>query len=478
MTQKGTEINKILYPYAERYGTVDEFPEGFDRTKILQQIKDMATEEDARWSGGYCSGTMYGGDQDIFGFIADVFRHYSHVNALQRDICPSQTRFEAEIINMTLDLFNGKAVAEHNPEQKACGVMSTGGTDSIISAILAYRDKFREEKNITQPEMILPDTAHSAFHKGAHYFGVKVVSAPMNPQTTQVDIDFVRNNINQNTILLVGSAGNYPYGTIDPIDQLSDLAVENDIGLHVDGCLGGFILPWGEKLGYDIPVFDYRLPGVTSISADTHKYAYGPKGSSVVTYRDKTYRKYQYFTQPEWKGGMYTSPGLGGSRSGGIIAATWAVMVTIGSKGYLERAKRIFEASYTMQEAVKSHPELRMMGTPTFNFSFTSDEFDIYHINDFMVGRGWRLNGQQYPGALHMCVTGPQTQPGLVEKFIKDLKDAVPYAKNPPQDMPSSRALYGGQIIRGAEENIGSKQIRELLFSLQDLRLEQPSFKK
>ena len=138
------------------------------------------------------------------------------------------------------------------------------------------------------------------------------------------------------------SAGNYPYGTIDPIADLSALALERDIGLHVDGCLGGFILPWGQELGYDIPVFDFRLPGVTSISADTHKYGYGLKGTSVVMYRDRAFRKYQYFLSPEWPGGKYFSPGLAGSRSGGLLAATWASMVSLGREGYRRYAKAIF----------------------------------------------------------------------------------------------------------------------------------------
>jgi glutamate/tyrosine decarboxylase-like PLP-dependent enzyme len=389
-------------------------------------------------------------------------------------MCPSQTRFEAEIIAMTLDLLNGRAVRDHNPGHTACGAIGCGGTESIVSALLSYRDKFREERRITEPEVIIPETAHPAHEKGAHYFGIRVIMAPVDPQTPRVDTAFVSDHISGKTIALVGSAGNYPYGTIDNIEQLSDLALKHGIGLHVDGCLGGFILPWGERLGYDIPIFDFRLPGVTSISADTHKYGYGPKGTSVVAYRDKSYRKYQYFAHPGWKGGMYVSPGIGGSRSGGLIAATWAVMMSLGKEGYMERAGKIFETSYAMQKAVTRHPELRLMGTPTFCFSFTSDEFDIYHVNDFMKEKGWRFNGQQYPSALHMCVTGPQTQPGVVERFDKDLQEAVAYAKNPPESVPKSGALYGGQGTRAMAEDVDLGMVRELLIAYQDACLEQP----
>ncbi|MCP4756018.1 MAG: aspartate aminotransferase family protein, partial [Proteobacteria bacterium] len=304
--------SKGPYPYVERFGAIHEYPEqAWSWDKATEQLRQMAEEEDSYWQTGKCSGTMYSGDTELFELIGKTFKLFSHVNVLQRDMCPSQTRMESEVIAMTLDMLNGQAVNEHDSSQNACGVIGTGGTDSIISALLSYRDKFRTERNITEPEMILPDTAHPAFLKGAHYFGIKVVKAPTDPQTTQVDIDFVRQHINKNTIVLVGSAGNYPYGTIDPIDRLSELAIEHKVGLHVDGCLGGFILPWGERLGFDIPVFDFRLPGVTSISADTHKYGYGPKGTSVVAYRDKSYRKYQYYTETEWKGGLYVSPGIG-----------------------------------------------------------------------------------------------------------------------------------------------------------------------
>jgi len=465
----------VSYPYGKQYGQLKALPEkGLAETQIFSQLEEMATTEDALWKNGKCSGTMYGGDPKIFEMIGRAFKLYTHVNVLQRDLCPSQTKFESEIIAMTLDFLNGQSVKEHHPTEKACGVVGTGGTDSIISAILAYRNKYREERGITEPEMIMPHTAHTAFQKGAHYFGVKLIQAPVDPVTTLVDLDFVKAHINANTILLVGSAGNYPYGTIDPIRELSALALEHNIGLHVDGCLGGFILPWGEQLGYDIPAFDFRLPGVTSISADTHKYAYGPKGTSVVVYRDKSFRKYQYFATPEWVGGTYVSPGIGGSRSGGIIAATWAVMVTLGKEGYRERARQIFETAFAMQKVVLKHPELRLMGSPTFCFSFTSDEFDIYHLNDYMKDQGWRFNGQQYPSAIHMCVTGPQTQPGLVAAVEKDLAKAVVYAKNPGRSIAKSGALYGGQGSKAMTEFNDMGMIHDLMIEYQDDCLEQP----
>ncbi len=449
------------YPYAERYGVNRRIPEkARPREEILEELKEIALEEDKFWQTGKCSGTMYCGDMDHYGFMKEAFGMYSHVNALQRDMCPSETRFEGEIIAMTLDMLHADAASGDSP----CGTVTSGGSDSILHALLAYREKFREERNITQPEIILPETGHAAFRKGAHLFGIKVVEAPIDLETTLVDVDFVRDHITPNTIALIGSACNYGYGTIDPIEELSELALEHKIGLHVDGCLGGFILPWGQELGYDIPLFDFRVPGVTSVSADTHKYGYGPKGASVVAFRDKSLREGLYFMLQDWSGGKYISPGIAGSRSGGLLAATWASMVSLGREGYLGYAKRIFETSFAMQDAVRRHSELRIMGEPTFCFSFTSSEFDIYHVNDFMRERGWRLNGQQHPNAIHMCVTRPQTQEGVAEEFARDLAEAVAYAKDPKTEQPATAAIYGGlpKGVPAIREAVKSRMVQML----------------
>ncbi|MCB0952099.1 MAG: aspartate aminotransferase family protein, partial [Microthrixaceae bacterium] len=394
------------HPYTERFEVLRAIPEkGRDESEILAELAEMAHEEDATWETGQCSGTMYCGDHEHYGFMNQAFGLFAHMNTLQRDMCPSATKFEGEIIAMALDLLNADAVEDG----ETCGLITSGGSGSIAHAVLAYRDHARQTRGITNPNFVKPETGHPAFNKACHLFGVELRTVPVDPDTTVVDPAAMAEHIDENTVAIMGSACNYGYGTIDPIAGLSDLAIERGVGLHVDGCLGGFILPWGEKLGYDIPPFDFRHPGVTTISADTHKYAYGFKGTSVLAFRDKALRNSQYFYLPEWTGGKYCSPGMDGSRSNGLIAATWAGMARLGSEGYLKYAKAIFETAFAMQDAVRSHPELRIMGNPSFCFSFTSDEFDIYHVNDFMRTRGWRFNGQQYPNAIHMAVTRPQT---------------------------------------------------------------------
>ncbi len=436
------------FPYAERYGVNRSLPEkGIPREEVLQQLETMAKEEDQLWESGKVSGTMYCGDHEHYAFMNEAFGHYAHVNALQRDICPSMTRFEGEIIAMTLDLLHADAVTDAEP----VGLVTTGGTGSILHAVLSYREHGRQTRGLDRVNIIKPETAHPAFDKAAHLFDVEVRKAPVDPQTTQVDVDWVRDHIDGDTVAVIGSACNYGYGTIDPISELSDLALERGVGLHVDGCLGGFILPFGEQLGFDIPVFDFRLPGVTTISADTHKYGYSVKGTSILMFRDKQLRNGQYFFLTDWSGGKYSSPGIDGSRSSGLLAATWASLVSLGREGYLKYAKQIFDTAYAMQDAVRAHSELRIIGSPSFCFSFTSDVFDIYHVNDAMKERGWRLNGQQYPNAIHMAVTRPQTQPGVLEAWQRDLPEAVAYANEHRGEPAQSSSIYGGAVTPSAE---------------------------
>src|SRR5690606_34395147 len=428
------------FPYEDRFPVNRRLPErGRPREEVVAELRAMATEEDAFWETGKCSGTMYCGDHEHYRFLTEAFGLFAHVNVLQRDMCPSATKFEAEIIAMALDLMHAEAVTDTEP----AGLVTTGGTGSILHAVLAYRDHAAATRGVRQPNLVKPETAHPAFDNACHLFGVEARTAPVDPDTTTVAVDALAELVDDQTIALVGSAGNYPYGTIDPIAELGELALERGVGLHVDACLGGFILPFGEELGVPgIPPFDFRVPGVTTISADTHKYGYALKGSSTLLFRDKALRNAQYFFVPGWSGGKYMSPGIEGSRSGGLLASTWAAMVSLGREGYRRYARQIFDTAAEMMAAIRSHPELRILGRPTFCFSFTSDEFDIYHVNDFMRERGWRFNGQQYPNAIHMAVTRPQTRPGVTEAFATDLADAVRYALEHKDETPFTGAIY------------------------------------
>ena len=437
------EMVDSLFPYKDKYPVNSKMPEkSSSREEVLNQIKEMHAAESGTWKGGKISGSFYHGDQDHYDFLNEAFSYYSQVNSIQRDVCPSLTKYEGEIIAMTLDLFNGDAVNKRNANEKACGSLTTGGTDSIFQSVYVHRE-WGVDKGITQPEIILPVSAHPAFFKAAHYLNIKVHTAKLD-ENFQADVADIESKITANTVMIMGSAGNYGHGIIDPIEKLSDIAVKHKVGLHVDGCLGGFILSWAEQLGIACPVFDFRLPGVTAISADTHKYGYSLKGTSTVLFSNEKLRQYQYSGYVDWPGGVYISTGFNGSKSGGLFAATWAAMVHYGKEGYMKRAKQIFEVNKRMKDVVRGIPELKLIGDSLFITAVGSHQFNIYHVNDYLKTKGWRMNGQQHPNGFHFCITGPQvTNAGIVEEFEKDLKAAVEYAKVQTGD-PKSAAMYGG----------------------------------
>jgi len=463
------------FPYADRIPVNRTMPDaGRSREEIIADLTAIATEEDASWETGRISGSLYCGDHSHYDFLTEAFGLFAHVNVLQRDLCPSATRFEGEIIAMTLDMLGASAVTDGDP----VGLVTSGGTGSIAHAMLAYREQARAAGRTGRLNVVKPETAHPAFDKACHLFDLEMRVAPVSAETTVVDPADVAALVDADTVAIIGSACNYGYGTVDPITELGQVALERGVGLHVDGCLGGFILPWGRELGYDIPAFDFSVPGVTTISADTHKYGYAFKGTSVLAFRDRALRNSQYFFNTSWTGGKYCSPGMDGSRSGGLLAATWASMVSLGRAGYLDYARQIFSTAASMQDAVRSHPELRIMGNPTFCFSFTSTgegdgAFDIYHVNDFMRTRGWRFNGQQYPNAIHMAVTRPQTQPGVAEAFAVDLDEAVAYARDHAGEPPHSGAIYGG--VAGGLTDEADEFIRSVMTDMMDAHQQVPT---
>lgn len=455
------EFKDPFKPYRGRFQSYDRLPEqGRDTDDIFKELSAMSAEENAKWKNGKVSGTFYHAGDEHRAFQNKIFSLFSHVNVLQVDLCPSMSKFESEIIAMTARMLNGDAVRNYNPDDEICGSVTFGGSESIMMAMKVYRDRGRIEKNITAPEIILPITAHPAFHKAGEYFGMKMVLAPVDESDYRVIPGEVAKLINGNTVAIVGSAGNYPYGLIDPMEELSDIALAHDVGFHIDGCLGGFILPWIERLGYDVPVFDFRLPGLTSMSADTHKFGYGLKGNSVVLYRNLKLRRYQFFQMAHWPGGIYASPSMTGSRSGGLTASTWATMVYLGEEGYLQAASAIMKIADRIRDGVASIKEVEIIGKPTFIISIRSSHIDIFHVNDYMISKGWRLNGLQNPSAIHFCVTMPQTQvPGIADALVEDLREGVNYARSKEGTPAKSSALYG---LSGSIE--GRSQLVQVLY--------------
>jgi sphinganine-1-phosphate aldolase len=430
------DLESSLKPYKNGFSTFAKLPEvGRSKEEILREMEALRTLEQDLWKDGFVSGAVYHGDQEHIAFLNRIYALNSQSNPLHADVWPSATKFEAEIVAMTAEMLGGAG-------QDVCGTVSSGGTESILLAMKTYRDRARQEKGITKPEMVVPITAHAAFDKASQYFNIKMVHIPVN-EFLRADVVAASKAITRNTIVLVGSAPTFPHGMIDPIEELSELARERGIGFHTDACLGGFVLPWAEKLGYPVPPFDFRLPGVTSMSADTHKYGYAAKGTSVVLYRGQSLRRYQYYTATDWPGGLYFSPTFAGSRSGALSAACWAAMVSIGAEGYMAATEKILKTAEAIKQGILNITELRLLGDSLFVIAFASDSLDIYKVLEAMSHKGWSLNGLHKPACVHLCVTLRQAQPGVADRFLQDLQEAVEHVKANPQEKGSMAPVYG-----------------------------------
>lgn len=405
------------------------------KLNLLKEIEE-AKKSDIEWKEGRVWSLVYHASDEHSALLKEVYNDFFSKNALSPLAFPSLKKFETEVVSMTIDLFNG--------DKKCRGNVTSGGTESILMAIKTYRDWAKEKfPNIKNPEMILPSSAHPAFDKGADYFNVKAIRVPVEKDSHRADVKAIGRAINENTILLVGSACDFPRGVVDPISEIGALAEEHKIGLHVDGCLGGFMLPFVRKLGYDIPDFDFSVPGVTSISADVHKYGYGPKGSSTILYKRDKIWKYQFSVYTDWSGGVYISPTMRGTRPGGAIAAAWAAMKSLGIEGYMKLAKTVMEAAKKLMNGIEDIPELSILGKPVMSvFSFTSEKLNIFQLGDVLDEKGWHLDRIQFPSALHMMVNPYHAK--IIDLFLKDLKDAVNIVlKNPEEIAQGEAAMYG-----------------------------------
>ncbi|MEX0801079.1 MAG: aspartate aminotransferase family protein [Dehalococcoidia bacterium] len=427
---------------------------GRPRDELLSEMREAGTA-DVDWRNGRIWSLVYFGGDDVADLMKEAYTEFFYTNGLGPTAFPSIRRFEAEVIAMTADLLHG------GPD--AVGNMTSGGTESILMAIKTARDIARAERGVTDPEMVLPVTAHPAFEKGAHYFDVKPVHVPIS-DGYRADVKAARDALTDNTVLVVGSAPCYPYGTIDPIPELAALAAERGIGCHVDACVGGFFLPFLARLGHDVPPWDFSVPGVTSISADLHKYGYSCRGTSTVMYRDRDLRRRQFFTYADWPGGLYGSPTMAGSRPGGAIAAAWAALNHLGEDGYKRLVAGVMETARKLMDGVNAIPELRVLGEPDMSlFSFTSDVVDIYAVADAMDAKGWHLDRQQMPPKIHVVVTPPHA--AVAGQFLADLREsAASVARDGPT--PGGRAAMYGMLgtmpDRGAVAQVLSDSIDKM----------------
>jgi glutamate/tyrosine decarboxylase-like PLP-dependent enzyme len=433
------EIERSLKPYRGELPTHARLPEeGVPREEVLGQLRRMADAEREKWEGGHVSGAVYEGEAEHIAFLNEAYAIHSQSNPLHLDVWPSAAKFEAEIVAMTAGMLG----AEETPDA-IVGTVTSGGTESIMLAMRAYRERGRAN-GIERPVMVLCETAHAAFDKAADAFGIEQRKVPAGPGHV-ADVAAMEAAIDERTVVVIGSAPAFPHGLVDPIAELSEIARARGIGFHTDGCLGGFLLPWAAKLGHEVPAFDFRLPGVTSMSADTHKFGYAAKGTSVVLYRGEELRRHQYFTFTDWPGGLYATPTFAGSRPGGLSAACWAAMVSLGESGYLEAARRILAAADEMKQGIRATDGIELFGDPLFCLAFGPAEegLDVYRVMDEMSARGWSLNGLHRPPSVHICVTLRHTQPGLAERFGADLAGAVQAARAQPTAEGGMAPIYG-----------------------------------
>lgn len=378
---------------------------------------------------------------------------YASTNLLNPMAFGSLKKMESEIIEMTGRLFHCAG---------AVGTVTSGGTESILCAVAAYRDRARRERPwIFRPELIVPTTIHPAFDKAAHYFGVKLVKVPVG-EDLRANVRAMERKISRRTIGLVASAPQYPHGVVDPISELGEVALRHKVPLHVDACVGGFVLPWLEKLGRGVPRWDFRIPGVTSISADLHKFGYAAKGASVLIWRSIDAMRHQIFVATDFPGGIYASPTLLGTRPGGPIAAAWTALNSLGEQGYLELAKLAADAADRLRIGITAIPGLTVLGKGDATIvAYAAIGMNAYAIADRMEVRGWTVDRQHKPASIHLTVTANHA--AIVDAYLADLAASVADVRRDPSLGKSGSAPMYGMAAKMPLRGFVAARVRKVI---------------
>ena len=436
--------------------------------EIIEELRGMRSLDPDYKDGKLWSLVYYLGE-DYTSFLNEAYHLFFSANGLNPGAFKSLKQLEKKIISIVAGILHG--------DDQVCGVVTSGGTESCLLAVKTYRDFARAEKGIRKPEMVVPDTAHVAWLKGAEYFGIKLHRVPALPGGG-ADVQAMKRKVNRNTIMLLGSAPEYPHGMIDPIAELGELAEKKSIPLHVDACVGGFLLPFMEKLGHDIPEFDFRIPGVTSISADIHKYGFAAKGASSILYRHQKHFNHQVFVFENWPGGIFASPALLGTRPGGAYAAAYAALEAQGEQGYMELARKAMQATDALKKGIQKMG-LQIIADPkTTLFAFRSEDpaVDMFAVADLMEKKGWYIDRLQKPDALHAMVTPEHLN--VVDGYLEDLQESVEHAKAHPELSKSGQAATYGMLAHAPFRKMVRNEVRKMFASTycisgKDLDLEQ-----
>jgi glutamate/tyrosine decarboxylase-like PLP-dependent enzyme len=429
--------------------------EGEQPGVILQQIKNMQ-REDIGWKAGRVWSLVYYADEVHDNLLKAASNELFSSNYLNPLAFKSLHQMEQEVVHMTINMMHGS--------EKAVGVMTSGGTESILLAMFCYRQRARKlNPHISKPEVVAPCTIHPAFDKAAALFGLQLRKAPVDENRRAIP-GAMEKLINENTILIVASAPSYPNGVLDPIEALANMAVLHHLPLHVDACIGGFMLPWIEKLGYNIPLWDFRIAGVSSVSADVHKFGFGAKGGSVLAYRNMQLMHHQFFVSTDFPGGIYISPTLMGTRPGGPIAAAWAGMKHLGEKGYLSIAKKMMEGAQKLRSGLVAIPGISIVGDPAMNIiSYTTKDNkpDIFVIADQMEDKGWMMDRQQFPDCIHLTIL--PTNVDVIDQYLDDLNQAVAYAVQHREASARGNAAIYGLMARIPFRGMVEKSVKKIM---------------
>jgi len=388
---------------------------GVPRRQVMDQMRERK-QRDADWRGGRTWSLVYPAGEEVDAMLKQANDLYLYENALNPFRFPSLREMEIDVVEMTAGLLHAG--------DDAGGAMTSGGTESILLAVLSARERAKAERGVDRPNMVVPFSAHPAFAKAAKVLGIELRQVPLDADH-RASVSEAEARIDDQTALVAGSAPNYPFGTVDPIPELSALAAARSISFHTDACLGGFLLPFYERLAEPVPPFDFRVPGVTTLSADVHKYGYCTKGASVILHRDAEHlKKYQLFFFDQWPGGIYASFAMAGARPAAPIAAAWAILNHLGEDGYVAQATRIRDTTQQLRAGIEAIPGLRVWGEPVMSvFSFGSDTHDIMAVGDVMDEKGWHLDRQHGPDALHLMISPEHDR--VADEFLADLRKAV-----------------------------------------------------
>ncbi len=393
------------------------FPEHpADGPAILTELAGLGRDDLA--ADGSAFAFVYSAGPEVTELARAAFAACMGGNGLDPTVYPSARRLENDIVAACLGHLQA-------PEG-AVGTATSGGTESVMLSVKTARDHNRKTRpEITRPNMLVPETAHASFHKAAHYFGVDLIPIAVDDETMEASVEDMRAHVDENTILLVGSAPSYAHGAIDPIAAMGALAQERGLLLHVDACIGGWVLPFQRELGVELPAFDFEVPGVTSMSVDLHKYGFTPKGLSVLLQRTRELRDAQYYACAKWSGYSIVNPSMLGSKSIAPLGAAWAVLRKLGRSGYRELIGGMWKATCALIEGVHATEGLRVLGRPRMGLVAVASDGDIFELADRLTAAGWLVQATYAYGAspAHIHFTIDPSNAARVHDLVAALKE-------------------------------------------------------